>query len=86
MGWKFNLLFYSVCRLVFGSGALHGASRYLFVASMQSPESNHGTATASFCCEGFGLRKTSSCCSKIRKAIRKDIAQRVRELTKLTRW
>ncbi len=46
----------------------------------------HGTATASFCCEGFGLRKTSSCCSKIRKAIRKDIAQRVRELTKLTRW
>ena len=46
----------------------------------------HGTATASFCCEGFGLRKTSSCCSKIRKAIRKDIAQRVRELIKLTQW
>ena len=39
----------------------------------------HGSVAASFCCEDFGLKKTT----KIKK---KDITKRVRELTKLARW
>ena len=39
----------------------------------------YGSVTASFCCEGFGLNRTT-------KVIRKDIEQRVKELEKLTRF
>ena len=39
----------------------------------------HGSVTASFCCEDFGLKKTT----KIKKA---DISKRVRELTKMASW
>mgnify|MGYP001269203809 CR=1 FL=1 len=39
----------------------------------------HGTVTASYCCEDFGLKKTT----KIKKA---DISKRVRELTKMVSW
>ena len=39
----------------------------------------HGSVTASFCCEDFGLKKTT----KIKKA---DITKRVRELTKMVNW
>ena len=39
----------------------------------------HGSVTASFCCEDFGLKKTT----KIKK---KDITKRVRELTKMASW
>jgi sugar/nucleoside kinase (ribokinase family) len=39
----------------------------------------HGSVTASFCCEGFGLKRTT----KIRRA---DIERRVNELEKLTRF
>ena len=39
----------------------------------------HGTVTASFCCEDFGLKKTT----KVKKA---DISKRVRELTKMVSW
>ena len=50
-----------------------------------SPEKNlctsiiHGTITASYCCEAFGLKKTT----KIKKA---DITKRVRELSKMVKW
>jgi cytidine kinase len=39
----------------------------------------YGSVTASFCCEGFGLNRTT-------KATRKDIEQRVKELAKLTKF
>src|SRR5277367_5388423 len=39
----------------------------------------HGSVTASFCCEGFGLTRTT----KIKRA---DIEKRVKELEKLTRF
>jgi sugar/nucleoside kinase (ribokinase family) len=39
----------------------------------------YGSVTASFCCEGFGLNRTT-------KATRKDIEQRVKELEKLTKF
>ena len=39
----------------------------------------HGSVTAGFCCEDFGLKKTT----KIKK---KDITKRVRELTKMASW
>ena len=39
----------------------------------------HGSVTASFCCEDFGLKKTT----KIKKA---DITKRVRELTRMASW
>ena len=39
----------------------------------------HGTVTASFCCEDFGLKKTT----KVKKV---DISKRVRELTKMVSW
>jgi len=39
----------------------------------------HGSVTASFCCEDFGLKKTT----KIKKS---DITKRVRELTKMVSW
>ena len=39
----------------------------------------HGTVTASFCCEDFGLKKTT----KVKKT---DISRRVRELTKMVSW
>jgi sugar/nucleoside kinase (ribokinase family) len=39
----------------------------------------YGSVTASFCCEGFGLRRTT----KIKRA---DIEKRVKELEKLTRF
>ena len=39
----------------------------------------HGSVTASFCCEGFGLKRTTM-------VTRKDIDQRVKELEKLTRF
>jgi len=39
----------------------------------------YGSVTASFCCEDFGLKKTT----KIKK---KDITKRVRELTKMASW
>jgi len=39
----------------------------------------HGTVTASFCCEDFGLKKTT----KVKKA---DISKRVRELAKMVSW
>ena len=38
-----------------------------------------GSVTASFCCEDFGLKKTT----KVKKP---DIAKRVRELTKMVNW
>ena len=39
----------------------------------------YGSVTASFCCENFGLKKTT----KIKKA---DISKRVRELTRMASW
>ncbi len=39
----------------------------------------YGSVTASFCCEGFGLKKTTT----IKRA---DIEKRVKELEKLTRF
>ena len=39
----------------------------------------YGSVTASFCCEGFGLNRTT-------KATRKDIEKRVKELEKLTKF
>lgn len=39
----------------------------------------YGSVTASFCCEGFGLNRTT-------KTLRADIEKRVRELEKLTRF
>ena len=39
----------------------------------------HGTVTASFCCEDFGLKKTT-------KVKITDISRRVRELTKMVSW
>jgi sugar/nucleoside kinase (ribokinase family) len=39
----------------------------------------YGSVTASFCCEGFGLTRTT-------KTKRRDIDQRVKELEKLTRF
>jgi sugar/nucleoside kinase (ribokinase family) len=39
----------------------------------------YGSVTASFCCEGFGLNRTT----KIKRA---DIEKRVKELEKLTRF
>ncbi|MDG2077005.1 MAG: PfkB family carbohydrate kinase [Arenicellales bacterium] len=39
----------------------------------------HGTVTASYCCEDFGLKKTT----KVKKT---DISKRVRELTKMVSW
>jgi hypothetical protein len=39
----------------------------------------YGSVTASFCCEGFGLNRTT-------KTTRADIEQRVKELEKLTRF
>ena len=39
----------------------------------------YGSVTASFCCEGFGLKKTDG-------VKRSDIENRMRELTKLTQF
>ena len=39
----------------------------------------HGTVTASYCCEDFGLKKTT----KVKKA---DLTKRVRELRKMAEW
>ena len=39
----------------------------------------HGTVTASYCCEDFGLKKTT----KLKKT---DLTQRVRELRKMVEW
>lgn len=39
----------------------------------------HGSVVASFCCEGFGLNRTN-------KVTRQHVAQRVKELEKLTRF
>ena len=39
----------------------------------------HGSVVASFCCEGFGLNRTT-------KSTRQQVAQRVKELEKLTRF
>ena len=39
----------------------------------------HGTVTASYCCEDFGLKKTT-------KGKKTDISKRVRELTKMVSW
>jgi hypothetical protein len=39
----------------------------------------HGSVVASFCCEGFGLTRTT----KLKRA---QIEQRVKELEKLTRF
>ena len=39
----------------------------------------HGSVAASFCCEGFGINRTT----KIKKA---DITRRVRDLEKLTKF
>jgi hypothetical protein len=39
----------------------------------------HGSVTASFCCEGFGLKRTT----RIKRA---DIDRRVKELEKLTKF
>ena len=39
----------------------------------------HGSVTASFCCEDFGLKKTT----KVKKA---DITKRVRELARMVAW
>jgi len=39
----------------------------------------HGTITASFCCEDFGLKKTT----KVKKP---DLTKRVRELSKMVKW
>ncbi len=39
----------------------------------------YGSVTASFCCEGFGLNRTT-------KATRKEIEKRVKELEKLTKF
>ncbi len=62
-------------------GALMG-----YLASTKGqPEKNlrramiHGSVVASFCCEGFGLSRTT-------KVTRKEIQQRVKELERLTRF
>ena len=39
----------------------------------------HGTVTASYCCEGFGLNRTI-------RITRADIGRRVRELFKIAAW
>ena len=39
----------------------------------------HGSVVASFCCEGFGLTRTT-------RATKADIARRVKELEALTRF
>jgi cytidine kinase len=39
----------------------------------------HGSVVASFCCEGFGLKRTT-------KASREQIGQRVKQLERLVRW
>ena len=39
----------------------------------------HGTVTASYCCEDFGLKKTT----KVKKA---DLTKRVRDLRKMAQW
>ena len=39
----------------------------------------HGSVVASFCCEGFGLNRTT-------KASRAQVNQRVKELEKLTKF
>jgi len=39
----------------------------------------YGSVTASFCCEGFGLNRTT-------KTKRADIEKRVKELEKLTKF
>ncbi len=39
----------------------------------------YGSVVASFCCEGFGLNRTT-------KIVRADIARRVKELERLTRF
>ena len=39
----------------------------------------HGSVVASFCCEGFGLNRTT-------KATRAQVAQRVKELESLTKF
>lgn len=67
-----------------GDSFIGGMMGYL-ASQKGSLESNlrkgiiHGSVTASFCCEDFGLKKTT----KIKK---KDITKRVRELTKMASW
>lgn len=57
-----------------------------YLATARGPIENHfrramiyGSVVASFCCEGFGLNRTT----KIKRA---DIQKRVVELEKLTRF
>lgn len=57
-----------------------------YLAAAKGPVDNHirramvyGSVVASFCCEGFGLQRTT-------KTTRPEIEQRVRELEKLTRF
>jgi len=57
-----------------------------YLAAAKGPVDNHirramvhGSVVASFCCEGFGLQRTT-------RTTRPEIEQRVRELEKLTRF
>jgi cytidine kinase len=67
-----------------GDSFVGGLMGYL-AAAKGSIESNlrqamvHGSVTASFCCEGFGLKRTDT----IQRA---DITRRVRELAQMTRF
>jgi sugar/nucleoside kinase (ribokinase family) len=67
-----------------GDSFVGGMMGYL-AAAKGSIDSNirramvYGSVTASFCCEGFGLTRTT----KIKRA---DIDRRVKELEKLTRF
>lgn len=67
-----------------GDSFVGGMMGYL-AAARGSVEANlrraiiHGSVVASFCCEGFGLNRTT-------KATRQQVAQRVQELEQLTRF
>ena len=67
-----------------GDSFVGGMMGYL-AAARGSVDSNirramiHGSVVASFCCEGFGLNRTT-------KVTRKQVDQRVKELEKLTRF
>jgi hypothetical protein len=57
-----------------------------YLASTKGPIEKHlrramvyGSVVASFCCEGFGLRRTA-------QLSRKDITRRVSELEQITRY
>jgi sugar/nucleoside kinase (ribokinase family) len=68
-----------------GDSFVGGLMGYLAAQKSGSIETNlrraliHGSVVASFCCEGFGLTRTT----KVTKA---EISRRVRELEKLAKF